>query len=168
MTEASAAPAVTLEDARPGDLDAIMVIENGEFLTDAWSEDAMAADLASDHTRYLVAVRGPEREVIGYGGLFAPAGGTDGDIQTIAVASSARGQGLGRALMTGLHGRARELGVTEIFLEVREDNPVARNLYVSLGYEEIGVRPGYYQPANVDAIVMRVHLTPTTQNGIGR
>jgi ribosomal protein S18 acetylase RimI-like enzyme len=45
-----------------------------------------------------------------------------------------------------------------VFLEVREDNPRARNLYKRHGFTEIGVRRGYYQPAGVDAIVMRKDL----------
>ncbi len=41
---------------------------------------------------------------------------------------------------------------------MRKDNPRARGLYRRRGFEEIGVRRGYYQPANVDAIVMRKDL----------
>jgi ribosomal protein S18 acetylase RimI-like enzyme len=46
-------------------------------------------------------------------------------------------------------------GASEIFLEVRADNPGAQALYCSFGFEEIAVRPRYYQPDDVDAIVMR-------------
>lgn len=163
-------PVWHLEPALEGDLAAIMEIERSEFGSDAWSDSAMAADLASEHTRYLVAVssQSPERLIWGYAGMLAPSGGSDGDIQTIAVSPDARRQGIGRGLMLGVHSIAGELGVREIFLEVREDNPHARALYESLDYEEIGVRPGYYQPDNVDAIVMRVSLAPQNPKGIGR
>ena len=45
-----------------------------------------------------------------------------------------------------------------VFLEVRADNPVARALYASEGFEAVGRRPHYYQPDDVDAIVMRLDL----------
>jgi N6-L-threonylcarbamoyladenine synthase/ribosomal-protein-alanine N-acetyltransferase len=43
-----------------------------------------------------------------------------------------------------------------VFLEVRADNPGARALYESLGFAEIAVRPDYYQPDGVDAVIMRL------------
>ena len=43
----------------------------------------------------------------------------------------------------------------EVVLEVREDNPRARRLYLRHGFTEIGIRRGYYQPSGVDAVVMR-------------
>jgi len=45
-----------------------------------------------------------------------------------------------------------------VFLEVRADNPSAEGLYLSEGFEEIGRRPRYYQPDDVDAIVMRLDV----------
>jgi len=51
---------------------------------------------------------------------------------------------------------ARKRGIREVFLEVRADNPGAQRVYLRLGFEEIGVRRGYYQPDNVDALVMRL------------
>ena len=144
------------------DLDAIMLIETATFENDAWSREAMASELASQHTYYLVAERAG---VEGYAGLFAPQRSLQADIQTIAVGESARRQGLGRVLMQSLIGEARERGATEVFLDVRADNPNATALYESLGFEPIAVRPGYYQPDNVDAVVMRLHI-PTPETGV--
>lgn len=144
------------------DVDAIMAIETSTFTTDAWSTATMRGDLASEHTYYLVAFPPDEREnIVGYAGLLAPHGGTDGDIQTIAVTEPVRGHGLGRALMQRLIDEARNRGVSEVFLEVRADNPVAHGLYLSLGFSEIAVRPNYYQPDGVDAIVMRLTVPPS-------
>jgi N6-L-threonylcarbamoyladenine synthase len=42
----------------------------------------------------------------------------------------------------------------EIFLEVRADNEAAQSLYRSLGFEQIDLRRGYYQPENIDAVIM--------------
>lgn len=153
-----------LRRATERDLDAIMELERSTFVTDAWSADTMRSELAGPHGYYLVAVPvdGEER-IDGYAGLLAPRGGGEGDIQTIAVAPRARRHGLGRALMLALIGEARHRGATEVFLEVRADNPAAQTLYRTLGFEEIGVRPRYYQPDGVDAIVMRLTVpTPET------
>ncbi|SMG31155.1 ribosomal protein S18-alanine N-acetyltransferase [Agreia pratensis] len=155
------------------DLDAIMQIETSVFTTDAWTSDAMRADLASAHCYYLVALGADDSPnsatIAGYAGLLAPRGAKEGDIQTIAVAPEARRHGLGRVLMTSLMNEARRRGAREIFLEVRADNPSAEALYASLGFDRLGVRPGYYQPDNVDAIVMRAAVSDsqTRWAGIG-
>jgi ribosomal-protein-alanine N-acetyltransferase len=158
-----------LRAATVDDLEPIMQLETGTFGTDAWSAEAMRSDLRSPHTWYLVAEReGATREIDGYAGLLAPRGGTDGEIQTIAVAEGARRGGLGRAMMTALIGEARKRGAVQVFLEVRQDNPPARTLYDSLGFEEIAVRPNYYQPDGVDAIVMRLRVPdPVTRPAVG-
>lgn len=147
---------MTLRTATPADLDAIMLIENRSFPTDAWSAETMAAELASPHGQYLVDEQ--DGIVIGYGGVRALQGSPDADIQTIALLAEHRGQGRGRALLRALLAAARERGAREIFLEVRADNPTAAGLYLAEGFEEIGRRPRYYQPDDVDAIVMRRDL----------
>ncbi|QHC57072.1 ribosomal protein S18-alanine N-acetyltransferase [Rathayibacter tanaceti] len=138
-----------------------MAIEESEFAGDAWSRGMMAEEIRSRHTRYLVAEQ--EGAVVGYAGLLCPVGAHEGDVQTIAVVSSSRGAGLGRCLLQALLRAARERGAREVFLEVRADNPVAQALYRSEGFDEIGVRPAYYQPDGVDALVMRLPLPPTQE-----
>ena len=149
-----------LRRARAADVDAIMALETRIFLNDAWSIEAMAEDVANSNCYYLVAFRPdqPDR-VEAYAGLLAPPGSHEGDIQTIAVTEQARGHGLGRTLMLSLINEARKRGVREVFLEVRADNPPARELYRRLSFEELGIRRGYYQPDNIDAIVMRLHVS---------
>jgi len=156
--------------ATVADLDAIMAIETPTFTTDAWSKQNMRSELLSPHTMYLVATdEGTPGVTSGYAGLLAPRGGGQADIQTIAVADEARRRGLGRELMTTLIDAATERGATEIFLEVRADNPGAQELYRSLGFEQIAVRPRYYQPDGIDALIMRLTLAgaPTTIGPIG-
>lgn len=156
---------MTLRDATAADLDAIMGIERRSFPTDAWSAEAMAAELVSEHGRYLV--DDEEGSVIGYGGVRALRGSADADIQTIAFDADHRGAGRGRALLRALLDAARERGAREVFLEVRADNPSAEGLYLSEGFEEIGRRPRYYQPDDVDAIVMRLVLRRSPGNDAG-
>ncbi|QNE47907.1 ribosomal-protein-alanine N-acetyltransferase [Glaciihabitans sp. INWT7] len=159
-----------LRVATTEDLARIMELETGTFGSDAWSSDAMLSDLRNPQCYYLVADRvGFPGELDGYAGLFAPRGALEGDIQTIAVAQTARRGGLGRALMNALIGEARKRGAKEVFLEVRADNPGPKRLYDSLGFEEIAVRVGYYQPDGVDAIVMRLDVPdPVTRPAVGQ
>jgi N6-L-threonylcarbamoyladenine synthase/ribosomal-protein-alanine N-acetyltransferase len=139
------------------DLDAIMGIESAVFGSDAWSRDIMRTELAGPHNHYLVAFPpGSPGSVDGYAGLFAPRGSDQGDIQTIAVVESARRRGLGKALVLALIAEARSRGVGDVFLDVRADNAGARSLYATIGFEEIGLRTGYYQPDGVDAVVMKL------------
>lgn len=147
---------MTLRTATLDDLAAIMDLERRGFPADAWSEQTMGTEIASLHNVYLVDVEAGR--VVGYGGVRALQGSTDSDIQTIALDASMRGRGRGRALLRALVGIAVERGARELFLEVRDDNAVARALYSSEGFVELGRRPGYYQPGNVDAVVMRLGL----------
>jgi ribosomal-protein-alanine acetyltransferase len=149
-------PHVALRRAAEGDLEAIMSLETSIFVTDAWSPALMRAELSAAHSYYLVAE--DHGEIVAYAGLRAVAGATDADIQTIAVAPAARRLGLGRALMVAMIGEATRRGARQVFLEVRDDNPNAQRLYDSLGFHPIAVRQHYYQPDDVDAIVMRLDL----------
>ncbi len=157
-----------LRQARESDLDAIMQLETGIFGSDAWNSTGMLSDLRNPQCWYLVAERTGFPGVLdGYAGLFAPQGALEGDIQTIAVAESARRGGLGRAFMLALIDEARKRGAREIFLEVRADNPGAQHLYETLDFEQIAVRVAYYQPDGVDANVMRLEISePRTRPAV--
>ena len=151
-----------LRRATVDDLDSIMAIETSVFENDAWSAPLMKAELEDRHGVYVVAVPTADPGVIvAYAGLRAPLREPQADIQTIAVVPDARRHGLGRVLMQHLIAEARDRGATEIFLEVRADNPNAQALYESLGFEQLAIRPNYYQPDGVDAIVMRHTIQPT-------
>ena len=149
-----------IRQANVDDIDGIMPIETATFGSDAWSRETMLAELASPHGFYLVA--GAEGRLEAYAGLLAPNHAEQADIQTIAVVDGARGQGLGRALMNIMLSEARSRGAREVLLEVRADNPGAKHLYDSLGFEQISVRKKYYQPDGVDALIMRLVLPEPT------
>ena len=150
-----ASPPLALRPATEADLDPLWAIESAVFGAEAWSRDLMRDELNADLRCYLVLVD-EAGAIVGYGGLLAV--GTEGDIQTIALSPETRGAGQGRRLMNALLDAADERGVNEVFLEVRADNPVARTLYASLGFEEIGIRPRYYQPEGVDAVVNKLQM----------
>jgi ribosomal-protein-alanine N-acetyltransferase len=94
--------------------------------------------------------------VLGYAGLLVP--GPEADVQTIAVAPQAQGQGLGRILLDALIAAAGSRSATSLLLEVRANNEPAIGLYTRRGFERIAIRRRYYQPEDVDAWVMRLAL----------
>ena len=153
---------MTLRQATPDDLDAIMALERASFPTDAWSAPMMREELSSRHSHYLVDEEAGR--LVGYAGLRAPRGAKDADIQTIAIAEAARGRGRGRVILEALLAEASARRVHDVFLEVRADNPVAQALYASEGFTEVGRRPRYYQPDDVDAVVMRLDLAGWAAN----
>jgi len=135
----------------------IMALEHELFPEDAWTPEMFAGEFAqpASHRLYLVAEE--DGALIGYAGMMF-GGGTQADVVTLAVDPAHWGQGTGAALLSALVDEAGSRGYTEVLLEVREDNPRARRLYLRHGFTEIGIRRGYYQPSGVDAVVMRKAL----------
>jgi [ribosomal protein S18]-alanine N-acetyltransferase len=148
---------VRLREMTRADMPRIMVLEQDLFPDDAWTPEMFAAEFAQPASRrlYLVAEEGDT--VIGYAGMMFP-GGPAADVVTLGVAPARWGRGIGAALLCALVDEAERRGCTEVLLEVREDNPRARELYLRHGFAEIGIRRGYYQPSGVDAVVMRKAL----------
>jgi ribosomal protein S18 acetylase RimI-like enzyme len=64
------------------------------------------------------------------------------EVQKVCVLRSARGQGIGKQLMLAIEEEARAAGRTLLMLDTRKDS-VADGLYRRLGYQEVGVIPGY-------------------------
>ncbi|MFE6051975.1 ribosomal protein S18-alanine N-acetyltransferase [Kitasatospora sp. NPDC056446] len=139
------------------DIAPVMELEQRLFPEDAWSTGMFWSELAEAHaggTRHYTVATDPDGAVVGYAGLMAIAG--EGDVQTIAVDDRRQGGGLGTALLTDLIRESARRGCAELLLEVRVDNPRAQRLYERHGFRPVGIRRGYYQPANVDALVMRL------------
>lgn len=147
------ASALQMRRATVDDLEAIYPIETASFGELCWSKDTVRGELERNYYLVLVDHSGG---VLGYAGLAVSP--PHGDIQTIALVPEVRGQGYGRRMMNGLLDEANRVAVREVFLEARADNPVARGLYASLGFEDIALRKNYYQPGNVDAVIMKLEM----------
>ncbi|MGW1881123.1 ribosomal protein S18-alanine N-acetyltransferase [Streptomyces sp. NPDC001970] len=157
----TATTATVLREMRWWDLEPVLRLEHELFPEDAWSPGMFWSELAHSRgpratRRYVAAVDPADGRIVGYAGLAA-AGGL-GDVQTIAVARDQWGTGLGSRLLTDLLQHATAFECDEVLLEVRVDNTRAQKLYERFGFEPIGFRRGYYQPGNIDALVMRLHV----------
>jgi ribosomal-protein-alanine N-acetyltransferase len=159
MTAAGAvgsARARVLREARWTDIAALAALEGDLFPHDAWAEPTWWAELAARPRRdYVVLDDGVG--VAGYAGIDH--GGEVADVMTVAVAPRARGLGLGRTLLDELEARARARGAAFVMLEVRADNAAALHLYERSGYVLLSTRRRYYQPGDVDALVLRKALS---------
>jgi [ribosomal protein S18]-alanine N-acetyltransferase len=175
---AGPAAAARLRPMVPADLVDVIALEHELFPEDPWTPEMFADEVAQprESRLYLLAeadagdggvadsdivsgrgaASGPV--MAGYAGMMFIPGGTQADVLTIAVRQAYWGRGIGSALLSALLTAARERGCAEVFLEVRADNPRAHGLYLRRGFEELGVRRGYYQPSGTDAIVMRKDL----------
>ncbi|MFH1383005.1 MAG: ribosomal protein S18-alanine N-acetyltransferase [Chloroflexota bacterium] len=75
-------------------------------------------------------------------------------ITTIAVREKYRRQGIGELLLMSAIDLALELEAREVTLEVRISNTGAQDLYTKYGFNQTGVRRGYYTDNREDALVM--------------
>jgi len=134
-------------------VDALMGHEREMFGTEAWSRASYLAELADKRNRYYLAAEGPAGELLGWAGVLVVADAAE--IMTVGVVPGARRAGTGRRMLDALLAEAIRRGATEVFLEVRADNEAALELYRTAGFDEIGIRRGYYAGGTVDAITMR-------------
>lgn len=129
----------------------LLPIEDELFGEEQWSAGMFWNELALGH-HYLVALDG--ERIVGYAGL-AVAAPDEAWVQNIGVRKDAQRRGLGRRLLEALLAEARRRGVEQVLLEVAVDNGPAQRLYAEYGFEAVGIRRGYYQPSNTDALVMK-------------
>jgi [ribosomal protein S18]-alanine N-acetyltransferase len=96
--------------------------------------------------------------IIGYGIMSLGAG--EAHVLNLCVSSTFRCSGIGRRLLTYLIDRGAAAGMNQAFLEVRPSNTAAIRLYLSLGFEQVGMRRGYYQAVGgrEDAAVLKLAL----------
>ena len=81
-------------------------------------------------------------------------------ILNISVDPCLQGQGFGTQMLKHLVKDAQDLGARQIFLEVRESNAAAIQMYNSAGFNELSRRHNYYPKANgrEDALVFGLQL----------
>jgi ribosomal-protein-alanine N-acetyltransferase len=150
------AVAIGLRELRWTDIPALAAAERELFADDAWSESTWWAELAGRPRRDYVVAAAADGAVAGYAGVDCS--GDMADVMTIAVGTAYRGMGLGDRLLDELVARATARGAQALLLEVRADNGPALALYARHGFEQVSIRRRYYQPGDVDALVLRRRL----------
>lgn len=145
---------VLLRPMRWWDIAQVATLEHQVFPRDAWSVEQFWEELAQP-TRWYVVAEEPSGAIVGYAGLFLLQ--PEADVQTIAVALSAQGLGLGRQLLGALIDESVRQGCRHVTLEVRSGNAAALRLYAAAGFTQISRRSRYY-PDGEDACILRLDI----------
>lgn len=121
-----------------------------ECFCDPWSEKALIDSLGQETSLFLVCEE--KGKVLGYVGCYAVC--SEAAVTNVAVFPEYRRQGVAEALIKELIIRAEKKGCETVCLEVRVSNSPAISLYEKLGFENAGVRRGFYTNPREDAYVL--------------
>ncbi|MCF8157816.1 MAG: ribosomal protein S18-alanine N-acetyltransferase [Burkholderiaceae bacterium] len=147
-------PNISFREMHASDLDAVMQIEIVNFPF-PWTAGNFKDSINSGHICLLLEI---DEAVIGYAILMMVL--DEAHLLNISVSSAWKGKGWGRHLLNHMMQIGREKGGLNMFLEVRPSNVSAITLYESIGFNEMGMRPGYYPAHNgrENAVLMGVAL----------
>lgn len=139
-------------DMTAADVASVMVIERQAYPF-PWTSGNFLDSLKAGYTMRVLKERGV---MIGYVVWMQVV--DEVHLLNIALSPARQGRGLGAWMMRQLMAWVRELAIDQILLEVRPSNTAAIRLYRKLGFQEIGLRKGYYpnhaaptQPAEPDS-----------------
>ena len=147
-------PEVGIRPMTEADVAEVFAVERASYQF-PWSEGIFRDCL---RVGYICRVLALENRVLGYGVMSVGAG--EAHVLNLCVSDSYRCRGLGRRMLAYLLERGAAAGMSEAFLEVRPSNTAAIRLYEAVGFEQVGMRRGYYQAAGgrEDAAVLRLTL----------
>ncbi len=139
---------ISIQDASLRHLDRLYEIEQKCFKTEAFTKRQIAHLLAHPNSVSLVAK--DNHNIIGFiiGMIYYEKEKLTGRILTVDVHPSHRRMGIGTALLEQIEKIFVEKGVENCYLEAREDNVAALNLYLKLGYRKVGSLKNYYKDAH--------------------
>ena len=119
-----------------------------------WSEGSIIAELGDESSVFLVAE--DEKALLGF--VIVKVAADECEVYNIAVMPEHRRKGAARKLLEAALGKAKERGALAAYLEVRESNEAAQKLYISMGFEAIGLRKDYYDGPRENAVLMKKEL----------
>src|SRR5579863_1107328 len=147
-------PNVQIRPMVESDVSSVVAVERASYQF-PWSEGIFRDCL---RVGYVCRVVTWADEIIGYGVMSVGAG--EAHILNLCISESFRCRGIGRRLLGYLIERGTAAGMSEAFLEVRPSNTAAIRLYLTFGFEQVGMRRGYYQAVGgrEDAAVLKLTL----------
>ena len=151
--EGGGSPRLSLRPMTPSDVPEVARIETAAFST-PWSEETFRSLVGRSGVEFWVAEWGDQ--LAAYAILWKVL--DEGELANIAVRRDLQGRGIGSGLLSRMLEVAEDAGVRSLYLEVRESNGLAREMYARRGFEEIGVRKGYYEGPSEDARVLKKSL----------
>ncbi len=138
----SALPTLRIRRAVADDLDALVALEQRSFNQDRLSRAQYRRHLDSDSAQILVARSTPV--LLGAAVLFFRRRSRIARLYSLAIDTTARGRGLGKAMLEACEQVARRRHCNRVRLEVRDDNAAAIALYERGGFTRLEPLRGYY------------------------
>ena len=135
--------------ALPADASEISLLES-EIFSDPWSERDIVGTISTEGSMCFCAISDGKISAYIIGRLIPP----EGEIYRIATAPEKRRRGIASRLLSYAVKTERGRGLECLFLEVREKNLPARELYKEHGFLEIGLRKNYYKDPTDNAVIM--------------
>jgi ribosomal-protein-alanine N-acetyltransferase len=135
---------------RESDIEQVMAIERSVFPM-PWTEHIFR-EFIEINKAYV----GYENEVVGYICLLVYIEKLL--IANLAVKEAFQRKGMGTKLIRFALEKARQDGLSELTLDVRQSNRVAIQFYEKLGFIKIGRKPDYYEHPTEDSIVMSLNI----------
>lgn len=142
---------IVVRPAVDSDIDRVSIIEQASF-SDPWPRGGFEPLVRAPRCLFIVAEEAPADAIAGYS--IARWVEDEAELLNIAVADDQRGKGIGGRMLDHLVSALEERGIRHIFLEVRDSNTSARELYRSRDFRELSRRTGYYTRPMEDAIVL--------------
>jgi [ribosomal protein S18]-alanine N-acetyltransferase len=137
---------------KEGDMDAVVALQDASF-KNPWSPELLKRELSHDWSTILgVFEESAPEALLGFAIFWLVH--DELHILNVATDPRARRKGVARAALEEALFRAKARNCTLATLEVRKSNDAALELYRSLGFRAVGVRPNYYADEREDAIVM--------------
>jgi len=156
MSAAMRPAGLRLETMTVAHLDAVVALEKTAYPF-PWSRGNFIDSLAAGYLAEVLL--DDEHRLVGY--YVAMHGVDEMHLLNITVSPQHWSQGHGRRLLDRVVQRAQALQAQAVWLEVRESNERARQIYRRYGFTEVGLRRGYYpapQGQREDAIVMSLRV----------
>jgi ribosomal-protein-alanine N-acetyltransferase len=137
------------------DLDAVAALE-ASIQAFPWSRGNFADSLQAGHSVWVCRLGG---DLIGFSVIMRVL--DEAHLLNLGVCQRYQGKGYGARLLRHVLEGARLHGANKLFLVVRPSNERAVALYRHFGFNQIGVRRGYYPAAigREDALVFDKELT---------
>lgn len=153
-----------LRRANVEDIDILVHIEEAVYAGSApWLLRDFLSELSRPNVRlYLVVER--NKQVIGFAGVAYQREQRDMHVTNIAIVPVWQNKGLGTMIIQELIVFSQQLGADTMSLEARDSNRSAIMLYTRLGFQQSGIKKGYYLSDHEDAISMVNKLDNKTRN----
>jgi ribosomal-protein-alanine N-acetyltransferase len=147
--------AATLRTMTPEDLDAVIAIEQSAY-SHPWSRGNFRDSLNPLFDAHCLWLEG---ELLGY--FLAMHGVEEMHLLNITVAPAHQGQGWGHMMLDALSLISRSQGAQWLWLEVRQSNARALQVYERYGFKQVSIRKDYYPAGRQQrehAVVMSLKL----------